>query len=213
MTKQDDWFCNARWDSDEQQAYFARLAQARSKKAYVLLVKASYLWRSRDVSLAKEAIKLLELAVTDFPEDSRVTSCLCDAGQCQEFLGDINAAIDSYRNAILREKNPGASQTKAWSHLSLLVVRRRRADLYDEVVRLTEGQTLYLADQHFVAHAVRAVIAVRRNKPTEAKAEAVSALDIAGIHDSGLSGRAQLGLVEPGAYEDIVEELRDILEA
>jgi tetratricopeptide (TPR) repeat protein len=210
MSKGDEWYVNARWDPDEQEMFFRRVNRARYKMPYILRVKASNLWRSRDPFLAQEALKLYEKVIEEFPRDPRITTCLREMGQCYEFLGDIDAAIDAYLKTLEYEEREETNITTAWSDLSLLVIRTGKTDLFDEVLNLIDNRPLHLEYQRFIIYSVRAIIAYRRNQLNEAKVEANNALEVVNIQDSGLRYRPKLGLVDPDKYLNILEELNTI---
>ena len=206
-----DWFRRTSWTREDEHQFFERLARSRGNynKSQYLRIQASHLEDTGDRANVESALRLLDQLLREFPEPSQVACALWQRARCKELLGDISAAIESFRKALDAERQFPNARTGATLDLAWLIATRELRDLYDEALALVDSHRPSIAFpvDSFRAASIRALIALDRgDKPTASRLAAI-ALESADRKHSGLRYHKTVGLVG-SSYENVVEKMR-----
>jgi tetratricopeptide (TPR) repeat protein len=210
-----DWFRSTDWDRATREAFFQRLSRSRSSgaKAQYLRIQAWHLQGTNDIRLLREAIELLELMFTQFPERVQLAQGHLQKAQCLRSLGDFDGAVVEYRAALEAERTFPNVKTDAWLDFGRFAVEQRRQELYAEVstvlVEFLPTRGLAFPVDTFRLHGIRALIAMDRGHRLEALREARLAMEAANRPTSGLSRHPTVGLVD-NRYTELVHRIAAI---
>jgi tetratricopeptide (TPR) repeat protein len=160
-------------------------------------IQAATLLETGKPQLVQAAFGLVQRACSEYPEAMDRAWGLEIAGQCCDFLGRVDDAIEFYRQALARERAFPGMRSNAAFQLAKVVVENRRRDLYGEALTAAEAHGAPVFPSHaYYLNGIRAVVAKDGGRVVEAKAHAGAALKAAEIRDTGLShGRGRLGTV------------------
>jgi len=117
-------------------------------------------------------------------------------------LGEIDAALSAYSEALEREPNFPNYKTDAYLDFVLLVLNARKTDFYAralEVLDEFQDRPLFPIDR-YKAHGARALILLELGRTAEARSSGKLALTAAAERRSGFRYHQNLGLV--GNVED-----------
>jgi tetratricopeptide (TPR) repeat protein len=189
----DDWFRLKTWTDADRQAFFARFKRSR-KKAQYLRIQALHL---EEAGLSQEAIGLLEMLVSDWPERSQLAQAHYQRGRCLTAQRRHDDALQAYRDAFAAQRAfPGI---KNFAHLDFgeLALALRRRDLYDEVLARIEE---FAGCERFPILEYRlfttlALIHEARREIASAKEYARKALEAAAKTEAPFINHRKLGLV------------------
>ena len=187
-----DWYRNTTWDAQIEADFFARLQRARTQKSQYLRIQASSL-RERHPDVA---LRLLEqvFAVGDAFD---LAPALVDRAHALLALGQVDAAMESFEQAIAREQEFPGIRTHAWLDLPFEIATRGLRARYDRAFELLEAfkPRLMWPRDGFRWHAAAALMQRDRGALELAQAHAREALAEAGRDDSGFAHHPDLGLV------------------
>ena len=197
----DDWFRNTEWNAESEAVFFAKLRRAKRKEQY-LRIQASTLAASHPevaLRLLNEYFKLDDKFDHAQAHVDRATAHLA--------MGNSDGAIQSYEEALRREKEFPNLQTQAYLDLPYLIATRRVDRLYDRALQLlaTFQSRLVFPVDHFRWHAATALILSVNGDLSEARSSACTALNWAGKTHSGFRYHPTIGLV--GVKYDAVESV------
>lgn len=211
----DDWCRRTTWSEQDQAEFFARNSRSRSSdsKAQHMRIQAQSLLETRKPSLVQSAFELIRRACTDHPDALDRAWALEIAGECCEFLGRQNEAIEYYLQAIQHERKMPGIRSNAAFRLAKVVVENRRYDLYTAAVDAAEAHGAPVFPWHaYYLNGIRSVVASEKGAAAEARAYAQVALKAATIRNTGLShDRGHLGIVSDRhcAFHKIVTRIAD----
>lgn len=205
----DDWFRNHRWSPAIAEAFFARLAKSRGPgyRAQYLRIQAVELASTGKESLVRIALQLLEQHLKEFSDPYEQTQAHAQAAQCHASLNQPDQAFGHYRASLRANKRAPNVDCGVAVEFPWLIASLRRADLYDEALKLLPDDAGLFPVSHFKVSAVRAVIADARGQAAKALRNAHAALEAASQTESGLRYHKELGLVGP-SHKDMVQWLR-----
>jgi len=200
----EDWYRNEEWNDEIAEAYFAKLNRARNKDQY-LRIQACYLASSHP----EVALDLLEEYFA-LNEPFDFAQAYCDKATAYIALGNIDAAIKAYENALVQEST-GAVKTEAYINLPMLFTEYGMKENYQKGIELLETniERLIFPVDYFRWHATMAIFRKSLGNMEEASKQAGLALDAAQIKKSGFRFHQKHGLVGK-KYADIVNQLREI---
>ncbi len=192
----EDWFRRTNWTDRDQIEFFERLARSRglSNKSQYARIQALTL---QNAGLFAESLALLDRLFKDWPDPFQMASARMQQGQCYAAVGQIPAALGSYRAAIeLEKENPGWT-TGVRLEFAWTVVTRKLEEMYSEaMVALDADIPLGFPIQEYKYAAAHALIYDGLGKHDAAKRFARSALDAAAKTESGFRNHQRLGLVD-----------------
>lgn len=121
-----DWYRNKSWDADTEAAFRAKLSRSRSSRPQYLQIQAGYLVDNYPAT----ALSLIEeyFATGD---DFHVPSALCVRAKAHQALGEIDNAIEAYKQALSWEKTHPGYITTARIELPKLVAYHRLSNEYE----------------------------------------------------------------------------------
>jgi tetratricopeptide (TPR) repeat protein len=124
-------------------------------------------------------------------------------------LGAKQKAIESFQEALQRQREFPNVITAAWSEYGLLVASEKMSELFDDALKvLQEHKTgLLLPIEQFLWYGIYALITDARGEHQVAKDSAAKALHFSGLTHSGLRYHPKLGFVE-ARYESLKATLR-----
>jgi tetratricopeptide (TPR) repeat protein len=191
-----DWYRQRAWSAAEREAFFQRLGRARKdNRAQYLYIQALEL---REASLPRPALDLLALALEQ-PVGIHGAAILSEQGRCHEALGDVEAALANYRQAVDRMSQDGQIQTFAWLDFAWLVAVRQLADRYgaaeDLLGRFAGKGGLVLPAETFRVEGSRAMMLEVADAEAAAAAARLALAAMAQSH-SGVQRHPDVGLVE-----------------
>lgn len=191
MGKQ-DWFRNKVWNPAIEVDFQQRLRRARNKSQY-LRVQAYYLAES----YPQVTLDLLDqyFALGDRTD---LALALVHKARAHYALGDVNAAISSYEEALERERQFPHVKTHAYLEFVRLVIKVRAAHLYPralEVLDFNRGLPMFPVDR-YLANGARALLLHESGRTDEARSAADLAMAAAQEVESGFRYHKNLGLVE-----------------
>lgn len=183
----------------------AKLKKARRKEQY-LRIQASYLSKKEPVVALFLLDKYFELE-----DDFDHAQAYCDKAEALISLGEVDEALESYKQALKRESEFPKLLTEAYIHFSLSVANFRASKYYveaNEILEKNQGRSLFPVDV-FRWHAAKAILELENGNKEEAAKHAGLALDAAEIKKSGFRFHQKTGLVGK-KYESLVKQLRKI---
>lgn len=214
MTKE-EWFRRTAWLESDASAFFSRLAQSRSAfhKAQYLRIQAHSLAETRQESLVRIALELLQRVFAEFPDPSQLATAHLQAAQCHEQLGNRHEAVAQFRHALdAQSRFPNLDSGTALA-FSWFIVEHRLSAHYDEALQVLEAAHLAFPVELFKAATVRAFVAHSRGDLHAASRYAIEALTAAGLPQSPFRYHRSLGLVAGKRYEQVIVRLRKLAAA
>ena len=199
-----DWYRRRTWTDADQTEFFARLKRSRGAfhKAQYLAIQAGALCCAGKKQLASEAIKLLDMALTDYPTESwQHASVFLTKANCLWRHKDHDAAIECMRRSLQAQRTRPNVMTTAWLEFGWYVVEAEMIDLYDEALGvLAEFGPKYedfeLPEQVYQKHTILALILQHQGELDAATQHAREALSAAAATHSGYSRHPDIGLVK-----------------
>ncbi len=208
MANRNDWFRNETWDEQIERDFFARLERARSRRDQYLAIQALCLSETCPGAAIRLANHYFDTRTSDF-DDSRVFMA---RAQAHRSLGQVDEAIESYRDAIDSEQESRRFPTGSMLELPYYIAVSELADRYDLAVSLLEagkGESIFPV-AIFKWNAAMALIAHRRHQLDVAREYALGALAAAAIRETELTYHRSLGLVDD-AYTPVLKKLKSIV--
>jgi hypothetical protein len=193
-----DWYRNADWNAEIASAFFARLKRARDKSQY-LRIQASSLSNSHP----RAALQLLDQYFLLGEDHFDIAQARVDRARAFTALGEIDAALSAYDEALERERQFPKFKTQAYLDFVLLVLNARKANLYAKALQVLDefgGRPLFPVDR-YRAHGARALIFQELGHAAEAQSSGKLALAAAAETKSGFRYHQNLGLVESAEDE------------
>ncbi|MGG6463671.1 hypothetical protein [Solilutibacter silvestris] len=203
----DSWFRNTQWNEEIEAAFFAKLKRARDKSQYLRIQASTLAPFHPDV-----ALQLLDqyFALGDHFD---IAQAHVDRATAYLALGDLEAAILSYEQAVAREEVFPRLRTGASIDLPYLIALNGITDRFDQALAMLTGPTdsLMFPVALFKYHAARAMILRLSDRECAAK-EAQLALEAATRDHSGFSYHRKVGLVSD-RHAAALKKLRDLCNA
>jgi tetratricopeptide (TPR) repeat protein len=194
-----DWFRRTTWTNQDEAEFFARLGRSRTMfhKAQYLRIQGFTLWRAGH---ADPALTLLNLLVSDYPEESQLASAQEHRGSILRKQGHIEAAIAAFAAGHEAELRCPTFHTRCSLLLGVLIVEERLVDRYPQAQEAVESYAAKNPDfllpvDAYQLNLVRAAVAKHKKNETRARRYAKDALDAANMVSSGLPGYPKLGIV------------------
>jgi tetratricopeptide (TPR) repeat protein len=192
-----DWYRNVDWNPEIESAFFSRLNRSRDKSQY-LRIQASHLTSSHP----RSALQLLDQYFLLGDDHFDIAQAQVNKAEALTALGDIDAALSAYNEALERERKFPNYKTQAYLDFALLVLNARKVHLYTKVLEVLDEYRdcpLFPVDR-YRAHGTRALILRELGRAAEAQSSAKLALAAAAERWSGFRYHQNLGLV--GNVED-----------
>ena len=130
-----EWYRCESWTAAEEQQFFAKLGRARKDgRAQYLRVQAIHLVESGDLRLLEIAETLLNMILTDYPDNRLEKSqTLNQLGVIHRLRGDNEAALGYFKQAVDFEKEFPNVITGARLNFAETVIEEDRSEWYDDV--------------------------------------------------------------------------------
>lgn len=165
--------------------------------------------------LSRVALRLLDVMLTEYPQQFRTASAFHTMAECHFNLGDDEAAFDALRKTIETERIYPREITTALSDFEWRVATRGLVHLYDEVLRLIdefEGQRrLVLPIHEFRHYTARAFLSEHSGDLGGAQRFATMAIAASEATQSKFRFHRKLGLVS-NANKNVTKRLRKLAE-
>ncbi len=194
----EDWYRRKTWTTLDQSEFFERLNRSRSAfhKAQYLRIQAYIL---HEAGLSKPALDLLDIVFERYPEDSELSSCYLQAAEARAHLGEIEAAVNAFRQSIAAQRNYPNSRNLCWLDYGYFVVEKNLTNLYSEVFAVfeefVEEEGMMFASSGYKFFATLALIAASRGERVAARDMAVRALEMSEVKSSGFRYHPKVGLL------------------
>jgi tetratricopeptide (TPR) repeat protein len=187
-----DWYRNSSWNADIESDFRQRLHRARDKSQY-LRIQASHLAASHP----QVALSLLDQY---FTLGDRVDKAQAHVDRARAFvaLDDVDAAISSYEEALVREKEFPGRKTQAYLDYVCLVTNVRATHLYVRAMEVLDAhrkRPMFPVDR-YRANGARAILLQELGRTDEARSFADLAMAAAREVESGFRYHQHLGLVK-----------------
>ncbi len=205
-----EWFRQPTWSPQTEAEFFARLAKSRGafQKAQYLRIQAHCLQTEGGAADLPVAVRLLEMLVRDYPDESQLALALKQLAECLDRMNKPDQALAAYEQSFeAMRAHPGVYGNQAQSY-GMFCAKRKLVAEYDKVLRRLsdEEHTIAFPLQRYNENAIKALIFDSRKKFNEARAFAKAAIEASGADHSGFHRHAKLGLVE-----HVDEEIHDAL--
>lgn len=187
-----DWYRNSSWTADIESDFRQRLSRAREKSQY-LRIQAYYLAENHP----QVALSLLDqyFALGDHFDKAQAHG---DRARAFIALGDVDAALSSYEEALAWEREFPHSKTHAYLEYACLVINARAARLYIramEVLDTHRERPMFPVDR-YRANGARAILLHELGRTDDARSFADLAMVAAREVESGFRYHQDLGLVK-----------------
>jgi tetratricopeptide (TPR) repeat protein len=187
----DDWFRNADWNAEIEEAFGKRLRRARDKSQY-LRIQASCLAETYPTV----ALCLLE-QYFGLGEHFDIAQAYGDKARALIALKDCDGALASYEAALERERQYPKLKTHAYLDYPCFVAEAKLESMYAralEVLTTNRDRPMFPIDR-FRAHGARALLLYHLEGEEEARADARLAMAAAQEAKSGFRYHQGVGLV------------------
>ena len=199
-----EWYRCESWTTAEEQQFFAKLGRARKDgRAQYLRVQAVHLVESRDLRLLEVAESLLNMILTDYPDNRLEKSpALTMLGGIYRTRGHNERALDYFKQAIHFEKEFPNVICGASLSFAEIVVEESRSELYDEVAEILVAEIekggFLFPSQRYTSSSVLSVIYASKGDQEKAKfhADIAESNAVATTNTLWNSRKRSLGLVE-----------------
>lgn len=210
---EDEWYTKKTWTSEDQEEFFRRLERCRAyNKPQLVLAQAKALAGTGETQAIASALKLLGMAVKEWPGDILAAWMHWERGKCFLALGETPRAIEAYRDTLQVQRQRPNVLTQAPLDFGWLVATTPLPELYDEVLgAMEEFPSDTLPIQRYRTDVICALILADRGQMGEARDCARCALSEADAVHSGFRYHPDFGLVEP-PDEKVLQNLREIAE-
>ena len=194
-----DWFRRTDWTPELEADFDKRLARAREwNRPQYLRIQALHLVQAGGELRLRKALELIDRFMSG-PTDDQLAPAYDVRAKAHAKLGEDDAAFEAYRRSCDARRQKRTIGTDAYLEFGFLAIDRRRADLYDEAVRLLDefggGGSAPFPMQQYKHHAIRAIVSDARGDRATARVHANLALEAAAKTNSGLPYHADVGLV------------------
>lgn len=187
-----DWYRNRTWTAKEKEEFFARLGRSRTdyNKAQYVRIQAYTLQAEASPPNYQAALDLLDYMLREIPHSSQIASAYFQRAKCLEALGQVEEALEAFRESIKFGLNKnGIQTTDAPLHFAKFVIKNSLKSLYDEVLGGLKGCEIIgiLPNNQYLLCAVMAIIGSETGRAEEARKYILKALEIAenvGVQDS-----------------------------
>ncbi len=188
-----DWYRNTEWNDEVEEAFFAKLARARSQRDQYLVIQALTIAPHRPDVALRLVDGYFERRKDDF-DDMRALLARAEAYRHQ---GDIASAVKAYKAVLHREAEFPNRRTRTRLELPFLIACDELSAEYDFALSVLEKGLDIAAFpvDYFLWHASKALIASVQGRHSEAREAAVQALEAAQVRRSGFRYHQNLGLV------------------
>jgi tetratricopeptide (TPR) repeat protein len=198
-SKRLEWFRRTTWTEADRSEFFARLNRSRSSfhKAQYLRIQAHTLGESGETNAALE---LLNLLVTEHPEPSQLALAYEHKGAVLRARGNLQAAIEAFAAGEQAEQAFPMMHTRCSLLLALLIVEERMVERYAEARiavdhYVSRNPALPFPIDAYRVNVVRAALAKKERRDTQAKHHAEAALAASEANASAFARHPKLGLV------------------
>jgi tetratricopeptide (TPR) repeat protein len=198
-TRRVEWFRRTTWTAAGREAFFARLARSRTRyhKAQYLRVQAYTLMQA---GLKDVALQLLDLLVSEYPEESQLALAHEHRGTILGARGDVSAAIEAFAAGNEAERKYPNIHTRCSLMLALLVVEEGIVERYGDAAAAVDSYVsnnpdfLLPVDAYHV-NVVHAALAKQERRDAAAKRFAERALAASEAQSGPFHRYPKIGLV------------------
>lgn len=133
-----DWYRRTTWTKIDEEEFFKKLNRAwKDSRAQYLRIQASYLIETKLKKNLNAAEKLLNLILTEYPEERFDLSMIyLELGEIHYHRKDYEKALEFYKKSMDHEKVFPNLITTSYLNYSKTVVLLRKFKKYDEVYEL-----------------------------------------------------------------------------
>ncbi|MGY3211738.1 hypothetical protein [Mucilaginibacter sp. HD30] len=130
-----DWYRHKSWSKSDEEYFFAKLARARKySRAQYLKIQAIELTATENPQLLDVAEELINKLFAEYPDDRfNRPGSLVTLGDIYKLKGNLDKAINYYKEALDFELVYPQVKTQAYSDFSELVVKTQKTEFYDFV--------------------------------------------------------------------------------
>jgi tetratricopeptide (TPR) repeat protein len=154
MGRRDDWFRRETWTADDKDQFFKRLARSRGTlhKAQYLRIQALHLEGTGAKALVDEALGLLNLILSQYPEPVQLAMVHSQRATCLRTLGRVDESMAAFRDALAQQRSTRGVTTDAYIDYAQLILDLDRSDLFPEALSVLDE---FGGDELFPIHRYR----------------------------------------------------------
>lgn len=196
-----DWYRNKEWSNRIENDFFAKLARAQTQKFQYVVIQAGILAKK----YPEVAIRLIEFYFQSRINKFFDANALTSKATAYISLGEIDKALEAYRETLEREEEFPNLQSGAYMEYPYFVATRGIESEYDyalHVLNKNSDRPAFPLDM-FIWYASKAII-------ENSSKYANKALEAAQIKKSGLLYHQNLGLVGK-EHKSTIKLLRKII--
>jgi len=208
----ESWYRRRAWTAEDQAAFHEKLRRSRGgfNKAQYCRIQAYELQQAGNY---RGALELLNLLMTEWPDDAQKAAVFHQMAECHEALGDLTAALANYRAVFDTQRKKPGQRTNAHLGFGMLVALTPYPEFYDEALSVLDEceSSASFPILEFESAMIRAIIADAKGSKESASRQAKTALAAAARKHSGYARHAALGLVA-SIKPDLEARLKKIAE-
>jgi tetratricopeptide (TPR) repeat protein len=195
-----EWYRKISWTEADQVDFSTRLQRCRSDgtRAQYLRIQASHLQSRGTPEMLVAALGLLERISNEYPQKFELAMTHFQKAECFEALGSVEKAFDSYRSALVVEREFKNMRTMAWLKFGVLAVKKKLSNHYDEALAILDEfkQSLVFPAERYSYFGIIAIVSDQKGDSRTAKECAQKALHAASETNSGFRYHPSAGLVK-----------------
>jgi tetratricopeptide (TPR) repeat protein len=196
-----DWFRKTTWTETDRVDFWSHLERSRkTSRCQYLKIQAHHLFATNSHKEIVTALKLINLALTEYPERIFLAELFELKAKCLNKLGNLQEAEKNFILAFNAMRIIPNVKPNAPVSYGLFVIEHKLSRLYPEVLKIlnefidtNSGLTFPITEYYF--YGIQAVILFRNGDFEEAKSFAVMAIIASTKRHSGFNRHPTVGLV------------------
>jgi tetratricopeptide (TPR) repeat protein len=195
-----NWYRLKTWSATDKLAFMQRLGRSRGAfhKAQYLRIQAYCLVTEIKEPLYQEALELLNLLVSEYPDASQLASAYMQMSRCYSSLNNEELALQAIELSITAQTKTPHVKTEAYLDFVEIVIERKLTDRYADALEKLEkfGQVEVFPISIYRSSRAKALIYDELGNIQSAKVFARRAIDASQMSESPFSYHKKLGLVD-----------------
>lgn len=143
----EDWSRRETWTAEDEVQFETKLSRSRGQRSEYLRIQAGTLAETREPAVARPAIRLATRYLDENPGGIFRAELLLTIATASATLGDLDAALRAYRDAVDAQRRRPNVHAMAHLHLAWFVATNHLDAAFDETLTLLEAT---LADDGLV---------------------------------------------------------------
>ena len=194
----EDWYRRETWTAEDEQQFETKLSRSRGQRSEYLRIQAWTLARTSEPAVARPAIRLAARYLNENPEGIFRAGVLLTIASASATLGDYDAALQAYREALEAERRRPNVHDLAHLHFAWFVATHHLETVFEEVLTVLEAtlkdDDLVLPFWQYRYFAAVALMSSARGDATRAAEMARRAIEAAEAERGPFSRHPTLGV-------------------